>query len=77
MLSSRPLIIPTNFDAGPAQVFPTKTPAQSFHKTPGRTIAKNRIALQENAAYYGGSMTVNRKGKAVMQTPLRLGTSRQ
>lgn len=70
-------MIPTNFDEGPIQVANTKTPAKTLHKTPGRTIARNRIALQENAAYYGGTMTVNRKGKAVMQTPLRLGVSRQ
>ncbi|CAL1705949.1 unnamed protein product [Somion occarium] len=48
-----------------------RTPGKAFHKTPGKTIARNRATLQENAAYYGGAMTVNRKGKAVAHTPSR------
>lgn len=77
MLSSRSLVLPTDLDSGTVDMMNIRTPGKAFHKTPGKTIARNRATLQENAAYYGGAMTVNRKGKAVAHTPSRPAISRE
>ncbi|KAI0075662.1 hypothetical protein K474DRAFT_1708847 [Panus rudis PR-1116 ss-1] len=77
MLSSYALSLPLDSDPGVATFKTPGRAAHKSHKTPGRTIARNRAALQENAAHYGVTMTVNRKAKSALHTPFRHPGSQQ
>ena len=62
MLSSRPLQIPLDDEASSTNF--------TYARTPAKALLKHRTGtLRENAAYLG-SVTVKKKGKGILQSPL-------